>query len=202
MAALLSASLLAGSGGPCRAAQAFPDDDAAEVGLWQAIQGSRNPADFQSFVQFYPRGRFTALAQLRLKRLQREAAHGDAPASAGPDAVPAPTDATPQVYFLDVKPGVATMGQTVTVRCRGLGHPALFDRIVVVPIGAPDFGADGKVDEKKVLWSGLPNLYDCAGQGIELPMMTKGSYEVRYLSRQYNPDGKLDIVVRSGFVYR
>lgn len=103
---------------------------------------------------------------------------------------------------LDVTPGVVGMGETVTVRCRGLMAPALYDQLVVVRKGTPDFDSSGAVDEKQFYWRGLPNLYDCAGAGITLPIFMKGSYEVRYLSRQYNPGGAMQVVARAEFVYR
>lgn len=187
--------------GDAAVGQSFPDDDTAEVALWQTVQNSTRASDFQGFLLLYPRGRLSNLARLRLARLGGAQTQAGAvePADADADAEPA---ATPQLYHIDVSPNVVTMGQTVTVKCRGFMAPALYDRIVVVPVGTPDFTAAGKVDERRLLWNGLANLYDCSGAGIGLPMMMKGSYEVRYVSRQYNPDGRLEVVARSGFVNR
>ena len=172
--------------GPWSALAQQPDITGAEIALWKVVVKSRDPADYTAFLLLFPEGHFSALARIKLAKLQ-----GAPPPAGAPDV----TD----IYHLDITPKVAFMGQNVTVKCRGFAAPALYDRIVVVKAGDPDFDGAGKVDEKRLYWNGLPNLYDCAGTGIALPMMMKGSYEVRYISRQYNPDGELQVVARSGF---
>ena len=188
-------ALLLGTALPAQAQQPMPDDDDAEVVAWQTVKDSRNPKDLQTFLLLYPRGKLSSLARIKLARL---GGHAVAQADPVEDAAPA----LPVLYHLDVSPGVVGMGQTVTVKCRGFMAPALYDHLVVARVGAPDFDPSGKLDRGSLLWDGLVNLYDCAGTGIQLPMMMKGSYEVRYVSRQYNPDGSKEVVARSGFVYR
>ncbi len=93
---------------------------------------------------------------------------------------------------------MAGQGQPVTVRCRGFLPPALFDLIVVVRAGAPDLSPDGTPDDKQILVKGLAHLFDVERAGIGIPALPAGAYEVRYLSRQYNPDGRMKVMARSG----
>lgn len=66
------------------------DTDPGDVAFWQAIQGSKDPAEYNAYLQSFPNGRFAGLARLRLSQL-------GAPAMAQPTATPpvAPQAAAP-----------------------------------------------------------------------------------------------------------
>lgn len=55
-----------------------------ELAFWEAMKDSRDPAEFTAYLEKYPQGAFTALAEARLKALQEEAA---APSEPQADAV-------------------------------------------------------------------------------------------------------------------
>lgn len=90
-----------------RAAAAKPAD-AVELGFWETIKDSGNPADYSSYLGAYPEGQFALIAKSRLAELQRKAspvaAAGAAPSStaklagertaaASPEQAPAPSPA-------------------------------------------------------------------------------------------------------------
>lgn len=63
---------------------AAEDSPEFELAFWEAMKGSRDPAEFTAYLEKYPQGAFTALAEARLKALQEEAA---APSEPQADAV-------------------------------------------------------------------------------------------------------------------
>ena len=186
---LALAALLLILGGPTLAAGPAEDDTAAEIALWQAVTARSLPSDYEGYLLLFPKGRFAALARLRLQ--------GTLPAPLPP--------ALPEMYRLDVMPPVASRGQAVTVRTHGFLPPALYDLIVVVRAGAPDFTPAGTVDDAQVAAKSLAHLYDGEHAGIPLfplPALAPGSYEVRYVSRQYNPAGRNEVLARAGLTVR
>lgn len=185
LAAVLLLALLAGAPLPAAA-----QNDQAEISLWQAVTARGLRSDYEAYLKLYPAGRFAPLARVRMDSL--------AP-SAPPPPVP-PGDFT--LYHLDVTPAVAAAGQPVVVRCRGFLPAALFDLIVVVRAGAPDFAADGTPDNKQMLVKGLAHLFEIERAGIGIPALPPGVYEVRYLSRQYNPDGRMEVMARASLTYQ
>ena len=71
---------LAPSGSPsCR----LPDqrthraDNAVELAFWDLIKDSKDPAEFDAYLDKYPEGNFVSLAKARLERLADEAAPRD-----------------------------------------------------------------------------------------------------------------------------
>ena len=60
--------------------------------FWQSIVGSTDPADFESYLQQFPNGVFRALAQNRLRALEKTTRAGPAPTApaAEPPRAPAP----------------------------------------------------------------------------------------------------------------
>ncbi len=64
-----------------------PDPAMVELGFWNDIKNSQDPADFQAYLQQYPAGVHAKLAQNKLTRL-----HG---AGAEPTPIPAASDSTP-----------------------------------------------------------------------------------------------------------
>ncbi len=63
---------------------AAEDSPEFELAFWEAMKDSRDPAEFTAYLEKYPQGAFTALAEARLKALQEEAA---APSEPQADAV-------------------------------------------------------------------------------------------------------------------
>ena len=61
----------------------LPKDSAEqyELTFWESIKDSKDPADYEAYLQAYPKGRFAALAKSRIERL-RAAAKQQAPADA------------------------------------------------------------------------------------------------------------------------
>src|SRR5260370_14313106 len=57
-----------------------------EIEFWKSVQNSKNPAELQAYLDTYPRGRFTALARLRIAQLTGKPAAGPAPLPAPPTA--------------------------------------------------------------------------------------------------------------------
>lgn len=56
-------------------AGASPAEDLAfweELAFWDAIKDSENPADFEAYLQKYPKGRFLPLAQMRIEALKQK----------------------------------------------------------------------------------------------------------------------------------
>lgn len=64
-----------------------------ELAFWDSIKGSRNPADFDAYLQQYPQGLYAGIARNRLAELKTAALAPPAPAP-GP-AVPIPTPTVP-----------------------------------------------------------------------------------------------------------
>lgn len=171
---------------------AAQDDPAAEIGLWKAVTARGLKSDYEGYLLLFPSGRFAPLARVRIVQL-------DGSTSPAP---PAPAAGDFSLYHLDVVPPVAARGQQVTVRCRGFGPPAMYDLVVVVRAGAPDAGPDGAVDPAQAVFQRLAATYDLEHEGIGLVMLPAGAYEVRYMSRQYNPQGRMEVMARSGLTVR
>ena len=95
LSGLLGAALAPGAG-----AGLVPQDSAARIELlyWDSIKDSRQPQDYQAYLETYPQGKFAALAKRRAAYLAQPAAAGPAP-DPGPgqaaDTPTAPTAATP-----------------------------------------------------------------------------------------------------------
>lgn len=99
--ALLIAALVAIS--PMRAASAetqpagplpVAQDDVVELEFWQTIRSSNDPAEYEAYLQVYPKGKFSILARVRLKRLRAEGAEaGTTVQSESPDVDIQPTKA-------------------------------------------------------------------------------------------------------------
>ena len=44
-----------------------------EIAFWETIKNSKDPSEFQAYLDAYPNGRFARLAELRIKTLKGEA---------------------------------------------------------------------------------------------------------------------------------
>lgn len=150
-----------------------------EIGFWNAARQGPGASGYRSYLMLFPNGKFATLARLR----------------AG-DQTPPPDPSSP--YRLNAAPYVAGNGTPTHIICTGFGAPALFDYLVVVPSGTPDF--DPATDAGKSLYTSLPHIQPCEGAGLLLPVMPAGSYEARYVSRSSTPDGSLKVLARVGFL--
>jgi hypothetical protein len=66
----LRMSVLAGALGLAMPALA---QSPAELAFWKSVQNSNNPAELQAYLDAYPRGRFAALARVRIAALRKAA---------------------------------------------------------------------------------------------------------------------------------
>lgn len=57
-------------------------DDKAEIAFWDSIKDSKNPDEYKAYLDTYPKGKFAALARVRMDALKK-------PAAAAPAAAPA-----------------------------------------------------------------------------------------------------------------
>lgn len=71
----------------------LPKDSAEqyELAFWDSIKDSNHPADYEAYLQAYPKGRFAALARARIERLRAAA-----PKAETPQERPAPTTKAPE----------------------------------------------------------------------------------------------------------
>src|SRR3981081_2994669 len=67
--------------------------DPVELGFWDTIKGSDNPADFKAYLDSYPDGPFAVIARARLEQIEATAAPRP-PAPAPPPAAPQPPAAS------------------------------------------------------------------------------------------------------------
>lgn len=74
---------------PPTAGRGVDSETAVELAFWDAIEDSREAADYQAYLDAYPRGRFASLARLRQQRFA-VAARPPAPAPRQPSPVPEP----------------------------------------------------------------------------------------------------------------
>jgi hypothetical protein len=177
VALLLSSALAPALSQPGAADQLSASD--IEIRFWNAAQQGPGASGYRSYLMLFPNGKFATLARLR----------------AG-DQTPPPDPGSP--YRLNAAPYVAGNGTPTHIICTGFGAPALFDYLVVVPSGRPDF--DPAIDAGKSLYTTLPHIQPCEGAGLLLPVMPAGSYEARYLSRSSTSDGSLKVLARVGFL--
>jgi hypothetical protein len=114
--------------GLAAAPQPAPTAD-RELAFWESVKDSRDPADFQAYLDQYPSGTFAALAHNRLAALQPQQPVATAPTPANP--VPARQEGP-----------VAALGLTVAELQPDLraqyGVPAVMQGLVVTAVAAAD----------------------------------------------------------------
>jgi formylglycine-generating enzyme required for sulfatase activity len=97
---LLMVCVLAGPAcAPCAHAGVVPkaSPEQFELAFWNSVKDSSHAADYEAYLKAYPKGRFAALAQARIARLNAGAAAApaaSAPAAQAPAAKPAPASAS------------------------------------------------------------------------------------------------------------
>ncbi len=57
-------------------------DDKAEIAFWESIKDSKSPAEYKAYLDTYPKGKFAALARVRMDALNKQAAPAAAPKAA------------------------------------------------------------------------------------------------------------------------
>ena len=193
--------------------------DPADLVYWQSISASTDPAEYQSYVDAFPNGRFIQLARARLARLQA-AGTGPAsiaipgvtaPATPGPAAPtanrtpaapppPAPEPADQVAEKIIVTPAAARVGQIISFACTDFPDPTSNDMIVVVPAGTPDIDPNRPADETKILAYNYASL--CKQNGWKAGPFAPGRYEVRFVTRLYNNVQRSDVRTRTPFTVR
>ncbi|WP_132259372.1 formylglycine-generating enzyme family protein [Paucimonas lemoignei] len=94
-----------------RLAGVLPKDSAEqyELTFWESIKDSSDPADYEAYLQAYPKGRFTALARARIARLQASPPKTAPPAKKAEPASPATSSSTsPPTTSTQAPPSKAT----------------------------------------------------------------------------------------------
>jgi len=95
---------------------AAPEGSAMELAFWHSVEASRDPRDFQAYLDRYPAGQFAPLARNRLTTLTPSgvgtATAPAAPAASGMPAVPGETWRSPKagLEFVRIPPGSFQMG--------------------------------------------------------------------------------------------
>lgn len=59
---------------PDRVLLAQAGDDKAEMAFWDSIKDSKNPDEYKAYLDTYPKGKFSALARVRMDALKKPAA--------------------------------------------------------------------------------------------------------------------------------
>ena len=70
---------------PSPAEQHADDPAEFELAFWESIKDSKDPAEFEAYLEQYPSGAFTALAEARLQALLQEQEAPAEPAATDPD---------------------------------------------------------------------------------------------------------------------
>jgi hypothetical protein len=114
--AVALAAAMPGHGQTTQVAQAKSSESELQMEMlfWETIKDSTDPADYQAYLDTYPKGRFAALARARLKR-HAGPTSGAAPATAAPaapatPAVPATTGDKPVYVPRAARGASATTG--------------------------------------------------------------------------------------------
>jgi len=203
--------------------------DPADTAFWESIQGG-GPAEYRAYLNAFPNGRYAGLARLRagddgagppdagpvMAQGGKPAPLGapDAPALAAPRPAPtpapapAPADDTSDETSsgtITANPTVARVGNQITLSFRDFPKAAQFDRVIVVPAGTPDLDPDKRGGDMKILDSYYAsNLMDGSGNETtwKVGPHAPGRYEVRWMTRLYNDDGRLEVKARAQIGWR
>ncbi len=174
--------------------------DAAEIAFWQSVDGTKDPREYQMYLDAYPNGAFAAIAKSRL-------ASGAAPAPIpAPVPQPEPTAepvADPSAPALTISPPGGHVGQMFTVGCQNLPENGRFDVIIVVRAGTPVLPPDANSAQMKVLTSAY--TANCKAYNNNLTGFgpyAPGNYEARFMSQLYNDDHKYEMIAKVAFAVR
>ncbi len=172
--------------------------DAAEIAFWQSVDGSKDPREYQMYLDAYPNGAFAAIAK---SRLASGAAPAPGPAPTPPvDPEPAPDPSGPA---LTISPPSGRVGQMFTIGCQNLPENGRFDVIIVVRAGTPVLPPDANSAQMKVLTSAY--TANCKAYNNNLTGFgpyAPGNYEARFMSQLYNDDHKYEMIAKVAFAVR
>lgn len=85
-------------------------DDKAEIAFWDSIKDSKNPDEYKAYLDTYPKGKFSALARVRMNALkgsQAPAASGSAPSGGAAPAASTSTSSSTDMPRLPGQSGSA-----------------------------------------------------------------------------------------------
>jgi hypothetical protein len=182
--------------------------DPADLAFWQSIQGSADPAEYQTYLDAFPNGRFAALARIR--------ARATAPAAAAPKGDAAPPQLAPVVAAstpdqqdqpappperMTVTPALGRVGQIITFGCSEFPDPTTFDLLVVVPAGTPEMDPGRSREDTKIVWSDYAMNCKRAGS-IKGGPFAPGRYEIRFVTMLYNNEHRYEVRTRTPFSIR
>lgn len=177
------------------------ETDPADLAFWQAIQNSADPAEYKAYLEAFPKGKFATLARIRAAGTgaQVQPTRPDSMADLHP-VVPRGKDVGQGEKIL-LNPAAARVGQQITITCEGFPQPTSYDKLIVVPSGTPDVDPDsGSGSGIKVLWSNYAS--NCNAYANKAGPFAPGAYEIRFMTRLYNNDGRQEIATRTPFTVR
>lgn len=135
-------------------------------------------------------------------------------APAAPRPAPAPAAAPepdltpePETWTITANPLVARVGNQITLALKGFPKATTYDLLIVVPAGTPDLdpmsqsqGGDMKILDRTY----ASNLMDGSGNETtwKVGPHAPGRYEVRWMTRLFNDDGRLEVKARAPIAWR
>jgi formylglycine-generating enzyme required for sulfatase activity len=131
--------------------------DPVELGFWDTIKGSDNPADFKAYLDSYPDGPFAVIARARLEQIEAKSANRTAapapPPAARPPAAPPPAappppaasqpPAAPQPPVASLPPAASLPAATAQAVIRDCPQ---CPEMVLIPAGAFEMGSTEMFD--------------------------------------------------------
>lgn len=144
--------------------------DPGDVAFWQAIQDSKEPAEYNAYLQSFPNGRFAGLARLRLSQL-------GAPAAGAPIAPAAPVAFTPALPMAP-PPGFDAATALKTANLRGapstnaarVGGLSQGEQLFVRPAAEPGWYEIARADGSAAFVHG--SLIGQGGQPLAGPLVS------------------------------
>jgi len=164
--------------------QALPapaqDTDPGDVAFWQAIQNSKQPAEYNAYLQSFPNGRFAGLARLRLSQLGAPVSAQPAAVQPVPPQVAAPAAPIPASPTLPAIPppgfGHATALKTANLRggpsatAARVGGLSQGEQLFVRPAAEPGWYEIARADGSAAYVHG--SLIGQGGQPMAGPLVT------------------------------
>ena len=166
-------------------------DNSADITFWQTIQNSKNPAEYEAYLQAFPNGTFVPVAKLRIQELKvgaQTAAAPQAPAANAPANGAVVGDGT-----LSIEPAAPRVSQQITVRFANFPSLPVNDVIVIVAAGTPDTTPPAQALAKTPV-----DPYQIE-HGLAMGSFAPGAYEARWLTSLYNNKQKLEVGARVAF---
>jgi len=156
------------------------DTDPGDVAFWQAIQSSKDPAEYNAYLQSFPNGRFAGLARLRLSQLGAAVAAQPAAIQPVPPQVAAPATPIPASPILPAvpPPGFVQASALKTANLRGapsaaaarVGGLSQGEQLFVRPAAEPGWYEIARADGSAAYVHG--SLIGQGGQPLAAPLVT------------------------------